>query len=581
MSLAHIQDVNLESGVPTVPSSQNDAPNKYIFPAFANFDGERRLETILRAIIKLSEWRTWQAAVSFQAPGMPCYVSLEKIAERSQRCLRQIQMDIASLQQRGLLVIRPGWIEVELADGTYAPRAVLVKDFTPLYRLADEYLRWIQCPAYIPADRQYAEIIKQNEELARHLEKFNDYRRILKTAQPGRKSATDNGHEMHEESYEWITKYISNTFSKTSSQYRKEANGQDYKDQETNSSSGRAAGTKKEEFGTRPRTIRSRANTIETETGTQGTNEPENREAKPEHRNSVPVGERPGAAAPASEAQGKGKRRGQGQGAKTSGEELPPLPTWIHDKMLGFFEQYNERHPQSAVTRMRKLWKRAQCLRVDEYTFTDWLDYPKQEVDDRMAGLKGGIKRFNKDGTPAGMPLFFDLLEERVELEETQWAAYEEERQRLEAQQREWEQESQAPESQKDEDQAQLPQDETAVSEESAEESQAETPNYIQRVEQIVLDAGESEHLEISINLAVAVYSFCLSYYEAFTETMYLAFIASASEQVGERYSAQQFFEVLLRSLELEVVSDENGAFEVYPVGIAGSDPGRDEGEQS
>src|SRR5205814_6115336 len=53
---------------------QSERPNKYLYPPFAEYSGERYLDCILMQILPAALWRTWKYAVDYQAPGRPCYV---------------------------------------------------------------------------------------------------------------------------------------------------------------------------------------------------------------------------------------------------------------------------------------------------------------------------------------------------------------------------------------------------------------------------------------------------------------------------------------------------------------------------
>src|SRR5262249_43223960 len=75
-------------------------------------------------------------------------------------------------------------------DGTFVECPVVIKDFKPLYDRAYEYHLWTQSPDYIPPERDYAEMIRSNPQLYQKLIRFNNYRRILCTEVPGRKTQT-------------------------------------------------------------------------------------------------------------------------------------------------------------------------------------------------------------------------------------------------------------------------------------------------------------------------------------------------------------------------------------------------------
>src|SRR5690349_2231505 len=57
-------------------------PNKYLYPIFDGFSGERYLDSIIQHILPNALSRTWRYAVDFQAPGRDCYVGAAKIASR-------------------------------------------------------------------------------------------------------------------------------------------------------------------------------------------------------------------------------------------------------------------------------------------------------------------------------------------------------------------------------------------------------------------------------------------------------------------------------------------------------------------
>jgi len=75
-------------------------------------------------------------------------------------------------------------------DGTFTSQAVVVKDFTSLYGLAYEYHLWTQSPEYIPPEREYVDLICADHQLYHKLIRFDNYRRILVCAKPGRKPQT-------------------------------------------------------------------------------------------------------------------------------------------------------------------------------------------------------------------------------------------------------------------------------------------------------------------------------------------------------------------------------------------------------
>src|SRR6266571_2811781 len=179
-----------EETTKTDQKGKEERPNKYIYPIFDGFSGERYLDSIILDVLPSALARTWRLAVEHQAPGRDCYVGAGRIAGRAKRSLRKIEIDLRVLEVEGLMrkyaVRRP----IMLDDGTFVERAVVVKDFQPLYDLAYEYHLWTQSPEYIPPERDYAEIIRSDPQLYQKLIRFNNYRRMLCCDVPGRKTQT-------------------------------------------------------------------------------------------------------------------------------------------------------------------------------------------------------------------------------------------------------------------------------------------------------------------------------------------------------------------------------------------------------
>ena len=118
---------------------ERDAPlehAKYLYLEFAGWTGERYLKHLLRQILPLALYRTWEILVEHQAPGNPCYLSLSHLAELAGRVPRTMEKQMAELVARGLLVERAERTLVRRADGTLHCQAVVVKDFASLYALA-------------------------------------------------------------------------------------------------------------------------------------------------------------------------------------------------------------------------------------------------------------------------------------------------------------------------------------------------------------------------------------------------------------------------------------------------------------
>ena len=59
-----------------------EPPNKYLYPEFAGYGGERYLDTLIQQILPYALWRTWHYAVDYQAPGNVCYVGTARLTRR-------------------------------------------------------------------------------------------------------------------------------------------------------------------------------------------------------------------------------------------------------------------------------------------------------------------------------------------------------------------------------------------------------------------------------------------------------------------------------------------------------------------
>src|SRR5260370_10220990 len=118
---------------------QTERPNKYLYPVFAGYGGERYLDSILQHILPNALSRTWRYAVDFQAPGRDCYVGAAKIADRVKPGVRKIEIDLHELERRGLMRRYAARRPFLQEDGSGVERAVVVKDFTSLYGLAYDY----------------------------------------------------------------------------------------------------------------------------------------------------------------------------------------------------------------------------------------------------------------------------------------------------------------------------------------------------------------------------------------------------------------------------------------------------------
>lgn len=168
----------------TPQADSYELPNKYVYPEFAGYAGEDRLRDILRAILPMALFRTWEIFAGKQALDNDCFLSLEQLAHKAKRSVRTMRLNLAELEAKGLMVPRPVRKVFRRQDGTTYTRVVVVKDFTGLYQLAHEYYEWCRSAQVIPADRAYVSLIRA-EGLEAKLRRFDDYRRILYTRLPG------------------------------------------------------------------------------------------------------------------------------------------------------------------------------------------------------------------------------------------------------------------------------------------------------------------------------------------------------------------------------------------------------------
>src|SRR5437588_6726429 len=166
-------------------------PNKYLYPIFDGFSGERYLDTIIQQILPNALSRTWRYAVDFQAPGNSCYVGAARISQRVKPGTRKIEMDLHELEMRGLMRKYAARQPLLQEDGTFVQRAVVVKDFTSLYDLAYEYHLLTLSPEYMPPERDYIDLIVADPQLYQKLIRFDNYRRLLCCEKPGRKPQTE------------------------------------------------------------------------------------------------------------------------------------------------------------------------------------------------------------------------------------------------------------------------------------------------------------------------------------------------------------------------------------------------------
>ncbi len=173
------------SAIQTPAPEEWTLPNKYQHPEFAGHAGEKNLKKILRKILPLSLYRTWEIFAENLAYENECYLSLDRLAKEAERTPRTMRLNLAELEAKRLMTRRAARKIFVTEEGKTYSRTVVIKDFSGLYALAHEYYLWCQAADYVEADREYAELILQDAGLEAKLRRFNHYRRVLYTQQPG------------------------------------------------------------------------------------------------------------------------------------------------------------------------------------------------------------------------------------------------------------------------------------------------------------------------------------------------------------------------------------------------------------
>src|SRR5258708_28267079 len=158
---------------------------KYLYPEFAGWVGERSLKKILRQILPMALYRTWEIFVEHQANGNECYLGVPQLAAIAGRTSRTMQKNLAELEAKQLLIERAERKAFGGPDETKTIRAVVVKDFSNLYALAHEYHERLNTSGYIAPDRAVIALITRDAHLVAKLRRFDNYRRVLYNQLPG------------------------------------------------------------------------------------------------------------------------------------------------------------------------------------------------------------------------------------------------------------------------------------------------------------------------------------------------------------------------------------------------------------
>ncbi|HET8842498.1 MAG TPA: hypothetical protein VFN35_13600, partial [Ktedonobacteraceae bacterium] len=162
-----------------------DGSQKYSYPEFAGWRGERYLKKLLRQILPAALYRTWDIFADHQGQGQDCYLSLTHLAEIAGRHMRTMEKNLASLCAKQLLVERAKRKVFRGADGQVVSRVVIIKDFGGLYALAHDYHTWLSDPNYIMPDRETIALLAEFPQLVARVRRFENYRHLLAHRQPG------------------------------------------------------------------------------------------------------------------------------------------------------------------------------------------------------------------------------------------------------------------------------------------------------------------------------------------------------------------------------------------------------------
>jgi len=189
--LAHLDDLPIAGKALNPDQAQAERP-KYHYQEFEGLAGERYLLSLAEKFAPFALWRTWYAFVSYQASGSTCYVGVSRVVDPRKGRVgvreRKIYLDLQAMEDRGWLVmsrVRKPFLE---EDGGIVYHPATDKDFTGFYETAHDYHLWMQDKAnYIPPERENVPLILADAELTRRLIKFENYRRLLLCAKPGRK----------------------------------------------------------------------------------------------------------------------------------------------------------------------------------------------------------------------------------------------------------------------------------------------------------------------------------------------------------------------------------------------------------
>ena len=423
------------------------APHKYKYALFDDYAGERYLHSLLLKVAPLAVWRTWQAIVSYQAPGECCYVGVARLTdERDGRVNtkeRKIYQDLAAMGARGWLTQAQVQKPFKTKDGSIVLRAVPVKDFAGLYDAAYAYHQWLESAEYIAPQRENIPLILADPPLTKRLIRFENYRRLLINAKPGRKArashqdfytcqleklaqeSTENGQNGQNEPT--LNVYL-NTFTNEDALYRIPTNNQSIKERDPEDSTaqeGKQGVVAIRNF--HPRTLPSGPHSnpnpkLSTSEEGQGG------EAVQEVQYSTEVELRQGcikqsatmAAIPADQDAKltDGQNSNEPQQAPRRSEEQPEpvlparpereVPPAVNEEFQHYARQYDDAHLiQSGSTRLKKLYATAEQALPDFHEGMYWEHYDAA----KGAAAKRARKCTNSKGFVTRVPYLFTCLE--------------------------------------------------------------------------------------------------------------------------------------------------------------------------
>jgi len=112
---------------------------------YEEFENRALFKRVLKNILSPGPYSTMAAIIDMRTIDFDqyTYIGVRAIAEQSAKSERQVERDLKTLEDKGLLRTFPGQAPVK-----GIMRAVIRKDFSALYRFAYEYLQWEKSPGF-------------------------------------------------------------------------------------------------------------------------------------------------------------------------------------------------------------------------------------------------------------------------------------------------------------------------------------------------------------------------------------------------------------------------------------------------